>query len=122
MDLIEKLIKIETKAKKHDFVYENYQQIIDQIKSECDEVAVEVEKNDRDALKEELGDVIIAAMALAYYLNCDIKECMELALDKFETRLDKALEFAENDGITSFKGLSMDEILKYWKIAKNSLK
>lgn len=117
-DLIDKLIKIEETAESFGFNWENTSQVIDQVLSEVKEVEAEIKSGDITKLKDEMGDLIISTMALSYFLKLDIKECMGIAINKFDVRLSKTIELAQNDGIKNFSGKSITEIMNYWKQAK----
>ena len=67
--LFKRIEEQELTAKQYGFYWERIDQLLDQIKSECEEVEESWKKNDRAHLQEEVGDLLNAAVSLAIFCN-----------------------------------------------------
>ncbi len=102
------------------FQWTNYSQIIQQIKSECDEVEKAIENgSSTEHVQEELGDLINVSLNLATYLKFDLEETINKNMKKYDARLNLLIEAAADQGLKSLKGLPYEEKLKLWRKAKD---
>lgn len=99
--------------------WETTAQIMAQIRSECLEIEEHLEKNDkRDALQDEIGDLLHAAFSLCTYCNFDTELTLQKSLDKFEHRLNAMKAIAKEQGLKNLQHKSFDELMSYWEMAK----
>ena len=98
----------ELTAKDFGFYWETIDQILEQIRSECDEVHDSWQRNDRSHLQEEVGDLIQAAVSLAVFCGLDPDETLHKSIQKFQKRYDAVVKLAKQDGHTDLHGQSMD--------------
>lgn len=118
-DLFERVIKEEQESLDFGFYWENLEQILEQVRSECLEIKEAYEKNKNgEHLKEEIGDLIHATLSLCVFCQCDPHETLEISLAKYQKRLKSLMEFAKKDGFNDLKNQPMDTLLSYWKKAK----
>lgn len=109
----------ESKAKAFGFYWENIDQLIEQIQSECLEIQEAWQKQDRGHLQEEVGDLLLAAISLAVFCKIDAEETLHKSLEKFQKRYARLVSLAEQDGHANLKGKSMEVLTNYWNQAKN---
>ncbi len=100
------------------FYWENIDQILEQIKSECLEVKEAFLKKDPAHLKEEVGDLINATISLSIFLGLDPENTLQNNVEKFQKRYDKLVQLVEQDGLKSLKDQPVDVLLSYWNKAK----
>ncbi len=118
--MLKKLIYLERHAEDFGFQWEHEAQIIDQVKSECDEIheCVSSKPINHALLQEEVGDLLHAAFSLCVFLGFDPQETLSLSVDKFERRLEAVKALAKHDGLNSLKGKPFEELMIYWEKAK----
>ena len=95
LSLLETFVEHEKNNKDFGFYWENLDQILDQIRSECDEIKDAYLKNDAEHIQEEVGDVINAAISLCVFLNLDLEETLQKNLQKFENRFNIMVELVK---------------------------
>jgi len=87
---------------------------VEKLREEVEEVAVEVDKADRDALKLEIGDVYVVLCQLASMWDLSLDECIDAVWHKIKDRKgimlqgkfvkEANLEALQRAGFKSFKG------------------
>lgn len=110
--------ELEQQAEDFGFYWEHIDQLIEQIQSESLEVQEAWKKNDRAHLKEEIGDLMLAAMSLAIFCELDPHETLLESIEKYEKRYRKVVEAAKKDGHTHLRGQPFDVLIGYWNRAK----
>ena len=94
-----------------------------QIHSECREIdeLLPTKESNPERLQEEIGDLLHAAISLCVYCGYDTNITLEQALNKFEKRFHQTKYFAAKDGYSNLHGKNMEEMMKYWKMAKEAV-
>lgn len=122
MELLNKISALENEASEFGFNWENSSQIMEQIYSECREIQTHLDERnlelDRDALQEEIGDLLHAVFSLCVFHQYNPKETLENTLMKFERRLQAVKKIALENNLHSLKGLDFAELMTYWNKAK----
>lgn len=111
--------KIQKKAAKVGFDWENPEQIIDKIQEELDETREALLLNDTHKIKEEIGDLFFTVTNLARYLKFNCEELSQRSVDKFIKRFQKV----EQDVAKAGKELdkcSLSELDALWNKHKLS--
>ncbi|HAU1788017.1 MazG nucleotide pyrophosphohydrolase domain-containing protein [Legionella pneumophila] len=110
---------LEKEAVLFGFQWETKAQIMAQIRSECLEIEEHLEaKDNREALQDEIGDLLHAVFSLCTYCNFDTELTLRKSLDKFEHRLNAVKAIAKEQGLENLQGKSFDELMRYWELAK----
>jgi tetrapyrrole methylase family protein/MazG family protein len=102
-----------SKAGSAGFKYGSAAGVLDKVAEETGEVKRALKTGNRKYLKEEIGDLLYAVTALAYYSGIDPEEALHSAGDKFTKRFKKI-----EDGL--HKGITEKEMLALWDDAKKS--
>lgn len=122
MDILNKVLELEQDADDFGFRWGNTQQIIEQIKSECSEITEHLDGEqdacDKDALQEEIGDLLHAAFSLCVYCKFNPKDTMIKTLAKFERRMQAVKRIAADEGLSTVEGLAFNELMVFWDKAK----
>jgi uncharacterized protein YabN with tetrapyrrole methylase and pyrophosphatase domain len=123
MNLLNKIEELENEAAGFGFAWETAEQIIEQVKSECEEITAHLEENkpNRTLLEEEIGDLLHAAFSLCIFSKFDPQQTLQNATDKFETRLKAVKALATQQGLTTLKGHSFEELMALWEKAKQQV-
>ena len=99
--------------------WETKAQIMAQIRNECLEIEEHLEAKDkRDALQDEIGDLMHAVFSLCTYCNFDTELTLRKSLNKFEYRLNAMKVITKEHGLDNLQGKSFDELMHYWDLAK----
>jgi uncharacterized protein YabN with tetrapyrrole methylase and pyrophosphatase domain len=117
-NLFKKIVAEEKNAKEFGFYWETIEQLIDQIKSECKEIKQAFDHNDEENLKEELGDLMHAAICLCVFFNFDPEKTLKDSIDKFQLRYSTLVKLVQDQGLSNLQGKSMDILLSFWDQAK----
>lgn len=116
--LFERVEELEKKSLQFGFYWENLQQLIEQIQSECKEVQEAWEKNDAAHLQEEIGDLIHATLSLAVFCKLDSYETLLKSTKKYEKRFNALVKLAQADGHDHLNEQPFELLKTYWDRAK----
>ncbi len=103
--------KIQKKAAKAGFDWQNVNQAIDKVREEL----YEIQNANENAINEEVGDMLFAAVNVARMLKVEPEQALEKAADKFIVRFENMEQMEKN-----LADLSFDELLSLWKQAKEN--
>lgn len=118
-DGIYRLMLQEAEAYAFGFYWDSERQITDQIKSECDEILC---AKDPSHLREEVGDLLNAALSLCLYYELDPHTILRESTEKFQQRFESIKKLAVKEGLSDFKDLSITEKLAFWETVKQTKK
>lgn len=118
MNIIEKIVTLENEASSFGFKWETPDQIIEQIRSEIEEIKVHLKDQDRTKLQDEIGDLLHAAFSLCVFCQLDPVETMTQNLNKFEKRFRATQQLALAEGLDNLNGQSFKKLMQLWDQAK----
>lgn len=125
MNILEKIYNLEKDADNFGFRWDNPLQILQQIRSECQEVEEHfnhdslIEKN--SDLQEEISDLMHAVFSLCVFCDFDIEETINISLEKFLSRMFMVRKLAAENGVDNLSKHSFAERMAYWDAAKERL-
>lgn len=117
-NVIEIIMRQEKTANDFGFCWENIDQVLEQIRSECEEVKEAWEQGNKKNLKEEIGDLINAVFSLAIFCELNPVEVIAENNTKFQRRFDLVVALAKADGLEDLHGQPLEILLGYWSKAK----
>lgn len=109
--------KIQSKAKKAGFDWDNVDGALDKLTEEINELKTAIRNNDSENCFEEMGDVLFSTVNVSRFLNIDAEESLTSATDKFMKRYIKVERLAKERNI-NMKSSSIDDLDKLWDEAK----
>jgi MazG family protein len=109
--------KLLRRAARAGFEWPDAARALDKVAEEVAELREEVESGRRERLREELGDLLIAAAGVAQTLDLDPEQALRAANAKFERRL-RRLEARLADEGRALRDLGVAELLERWERAK----
>ena len=118
MPLFKQLTDLEIEASEFGFRWYNAEQILTQIRNECDEFNAHLIDNDTVKLQEEIGDLLHAAFSLCVFCGFDASETVEKSVNKFERRFGCVKKIAKEHGLTTLNGKPFEELMTFWDEAK----
>lgn len=122
MDKLQKLLALEQEADNFGFNWDSPQQIMDQIKSECEEINEHLNDNSiqnaSPELKAEIADLLHGVISLCAFCRFNPNEIADKAIQKFERRFSAVKEITKEKGFKNLKDSNLDEMMKIWNEAK----
>ena len=112
--------KIQSKAKKAGFDWDDMSGAFDALESEIKELKAAVGSKDADAIEDEFGDVLFSCVNVARFIGVDSEQSLTRANDKFMSRFLVVEKLAEERGI-DMKNTPIEELDKLWDEAKKIL-
>jgi MazG family protein len=109
--------RIQDKVRAVGFDWDERTQIWDKLKEEFDELEVEVERQDKDKIEAEFGDLLFSVVNAARLYNID----PETALERTNRKFIKRFNYLEQNTISqgrSLKKMTLDEMNEIWEKAK----
>jgi MazG family protein len=109
--------KISRRAARIGFDWSDPEDVIEKIEEELEEIEFEIDEEDnRDALEEEVGDLLFAAANLARKLEIEPETALRRATAKFERRFRRVEVLARERGI----GPDLDALEELWDEVKEA--
>lgn len=108
-----KAYKLQVKAAKVGFDWEDEVGALNKLEEELGEMKAAYEKNDRENLKEEIGDVVFTLVNIARKLDIDIVDSVMKTNNKFEDRF----RYVEDN--CDLGESTLEEMDRLWDEAKN---
>lgn len=112
--------KIQQKATKAGFDWDNINGALDKLSEEVDELKEAIKTQNDIGCFEELGDVLFSAVNVSRFLKCDAEESLTASSDKFIERFITVEELAKDKNI-DIKSSSIDILDELWNEAKHKL-
>jgi ATP diphosphatase len=110
-------LKLQTKAGKVGFDWNDPMAVLAKIREECDEIEAEIEAGDAGKAAAEVGDLLFAAVNLARHLGADPEATLRAANRKFERRFG-AIERALATAGKAPQDVTLAEMDALWDAAK----
>ncbi len=109
--------KIQKKASKVGFDWDNAYGALDKIYEETDELREAIENNNQDTQAEELGDLLFSVVNVSRFIDVDSEKALYDACDKFTDRFKKLEDLAEKRSI-DIKTASLSQLDSLWEEVK----
>lgn len=112
---LSKAQKIQKKASKVGFDWNEIGKVLDKVYEELEELKVEINRKDKEKISDELGDVLFSIVNVARFLDVDATESLEKTIKKFDRR------FRYVEKKCDVEKTSLEELEKYWQEAKKEI-
>lgn len=109
--------KIQHKAAKIGFDWDNVSGAVDKLYEEIDELKTAMEQGKRFDIEDEFGDVLFSCVNIARFIDVDSEEALTASTDKFMSRFSLVEQMASEQGI-DMKSSSIEELDRLWDKAK----
>ena len=109
--------KIQKKVASVGFEYKNELEAINKVYEETKELELEIKANNKNKIKEELGDLIFATLDVSRKLKLDPELILKNANKKFSKRWKKLEKFAKKENL-NLNNISMKKYNLLWQKAK----
>jgi ATP diphosphatase len=105
--------KIQKKASKKGFDWKASIDVIEKVEEELKELKLEIQRNNNENIKDELGDLIFSIVSLSRHLELDASEAINQANHKFVKRF-RLMEAEISKDNQEIKNLTSDELEEFW--------
>lgn len=112
--------KIQAKAAKTGFEWPDVHAALDKADEETRELRAAVASGDTEAIGDELGDLLFAAVKVARFAGIDPEQAAHAACEKFIRRFSAMETAAANDG-TALEQCTLEQMLTLWQQAKQTV-
>ena len=112
--------KIQAKAAKTGFEWPDVHAALDKVDEEMRELRAAVASGDTEAIGDELGDLLFAAVKVARFAGIDPEQAAHAACEKFIRRFSAMETAAANDG-TALEQCTLAQMLTLWQLAKQTV-
>lgn len=112
--------KIQAKAAKTGFEWPDVHAALDKVDEETHELRAAVASGDTEAIGDELGDLLFAAVKVARFAGIDPEQAAHAACEKFIRRFSAMETAAANDG-TALEQCTLAQMLTLWQQAKQTV-
>ena len=112
--------KIQAKAAKTGFEWPDVYAALDKVDEETRELRAAVASGDTEAIGDELGDLLFAAVKVARFAGIDPEQAAPAACEKFTRRFSTMETAAPNDG-TALEQCTLAQLLSLWQQAKQTV-
>ena len=112
--------KIQSKAAKTGFEWPDVHAALDKVDEETRELRAAVASGDTEAIGDELGDLLFAAVKVARFAGIDPEQAAHAACEKFIRRFSAMATAAANDG-TALEQCTLAQMLSLWQQAKQTV-
>ena len=112
--------KLQDRASQVGFDFERIEQVFEKIQEEINELKESLEKNDKENVKHEIGDILTAVVELARFVGVDAEEALQEANERFIRRFSYIEQKAKQMG-KSLQEMSLEEMDELWREAKEIL-
>ncbi len=109
--------KIGKKTAKIRFDWQKWQDVLEKVREEFQELEEALEVSNKERIEDELGDFLFSTAQLARHLGLDSEQTLRKANQKFERRFEKVYRLAESRG-KKWEDLTADEMESLWSEVK----
>ena len=109
--------KIQSKAKKAGFDWDNIDGAFEALYSEIEELKSAMKNKDAEEIKNEMGDLLFSCVNVSRFLDVESEEALTLSNEKFIERYVMVEKLAEERNI-NMKETPIEELDELWKEAK----
>lgn len=112
-----KAYKLQQKAAKVGFDWDNIAPVWDKINEEIAELKKAIQENDKVNIEAEFGDVLFSFVNLSRFLHVDAEVSLNMTNNKFIRRFSYIENSVQKEG-KEWKKLTLEELNKYWDESK----
>ncbi|MBK9192617.1 MAG: nucleoside triphosphate pyrophosphohydrolase [Crocinitomicaceae bacterium] len=112
-----KATRIQDKVKGIGFEWENKEQVWAKVEEELTELKVEVEKNDKEKMEDEFGDVLFSMINYARWIGVNPEDALSKTNQKFIRRFQWMESACAKDG-KKLEDMNLTEMDVYWERSK----
>jgi MazG family protein len=121
MPALIKAYRIQSKASRVGFDWDNIKDVVDKISEEVGEFQKSIDTNDKNEIENELGDVLFSIVNLSRKMEINPEDALRRTIRKFDKRFRYIEDYLKSAG-EDIKEASLEEMDKLWEEAKVKFK
>ena len=114
---LQKAVKIQKKAAKAGFDWENIDGVVEKIEEELRELKIEIKADNKNNITEELGDFLFSVVNLSRFIDTEPEYALHKTIKKFENRFRKMEKIIKESG-KKMQDMPLKELDNYWEMLK----
>jgi len=114
---LRRALKMQKKAASTGFDWTGHEGVIDKLGEETGELLAAVERNDREGMRDETGDLLFTLVNLARVLHVDCESALAGTTEKFDRRF-RWMEREAAESGRSLEEMDIDEMESLWQRSK----
>ena len=123
MPALSRAQKLQKRAATTGFDWDNSEDVLSKVKEEVAELEVEIQTDssqadNKQAVEEELGDLLFSCVNLARHLDIDPERAMRSANNKFQRRFEAMEDIAEKNMPSGLTEMPVDKMELLWTQVK----
>lgn len=111
--------KVQKKAKKFGFDFKNYNEVLDKVREELEELQNAIDNRNDSEVDEEIGDMLFSIINLSRYFNINAENSLTNAINKFINRIVEVEILAKRQD-KLINEMSIKELNALWEDVKKS--
>lgn len=111
--------KVQKKAKKFGFDFKNYNEFLDKVREELEELQNAIDNRNDSEVDEEIGDMLFSIINLSRYFNINAENSLTNAINKFINRIVEVEILAKRQD-KLINEMSIKELNALWEDVKKS--
>ncbi len=119
MPALLKAYRVQEKAAQFGFDWERIEDVLAKIDEELGEFREALADENREKIREELGDLIFSLVNFARHIEAEPESCLNATIRKFTDRFDKMEQALLTRGL-SLKAATLEEMEEEWQRAKTA--
>jgi len=114
---LQRAFRLGERASRVGFDWNKPEEVLEKLKEEMAELEAAMKSKDKDAIEDELGDLLFTAANLSRKLDMNPEEVLKKALAKFVKRFEQMEEQIRGKGL-EMKDMDIEELESYWQEVK----
>ena len=114
--------RVQEKAKRVGFDWDNIEGTLDKVKEEFDELSEAIKIGKKEKISEEFGDLLFSLVNVSRFLDIDAEDSLRQTIEKFMKRLKNVEKIIKNKGSKDLKNYTLNELDEIWEDVKRKEK
>ena len=110
--------RVQEKAKRVGFDWNNIEGTLDKVKEEFDELSEAIKFGKKEKISEEFGDLLFSLVNVSRFLDIDAEDSLRQTIEKFMKRFKNVEKIIKSKGGKDLKNYTINELDEIWEDVK----
>lgn len=110
--------RVQEKAKRVGFDWDNIEGTLDKVKEEFDELSEAIKFGKKEKISEEFGDLLFSLVNVSRFLDIDAEDSLRQTIEKFMKRFKNVEKIIKSKGGKDLKNYTINELDEIWEDVK----
>ena len=110
--------RVQEKAKRVGFDWDNIEGTLDKVKEELDELSEAIKFGKKEKISEEFGDLLFSLVNVSRFLDIDAEDSLRQTIEKFMKRFKSVEKIIKSKGGKDLKNYTINELDEIWEDVK----